>query len=142
MSFLLDTNVVSEWNKPQPDARVIAWLAQLDEDRAYLSAVTLTELRYGTSRLPRSYRHDQLERWLSFDLPDRFAGRIIPIDDEIALACGDILAEREAVGRPIEIMDAFIAATARVIGFSLVTRNQTDFAGTVSDIINPWAFEG
>ena len=138
MSFLLDTNVVSEWHKQRPDRGAAAWLADNDEDRMFLSVVTLTELRYGASRLPRSRRRDALDRWINADLRNRFAERIIPMDEEIALVCGEILAERDAVGRPMEIMDAFIAATARVINLSLVTRNASDFAGTVPDIINPW----
>jgi predicted nucleic acid-binding protein len=72
-------------------------------------------------------------------LPARFAGRVIPIDDEIATVCGDVLAERRAMGRPVEAMDACIAATARVLGLTLVTRNEADFAGSVPDILNPWS---
>lgn len=139
MSFLIDTNVVSEWLKPRPDPRATEWLAQVEEDSVFLSVVTLTELRYGVDRLPRGRRRNQLDRWLGFDLLDRFAGRIIPIDDEIALVCGIVLAEREAIGRPMELMDAFIAATVRSTGLSLVTRNEADFAGTVQEIINPWS---
>lgn len=138
MSFLLDTNVVSEWHKPRPDPGAAAWLADADEDRLFLSVVTFTELRFGASRLPRSRRRDLLDRWVNFDLRNRFADKIIPVDQDIAFACGEILAEREAMGRPMEIMDAFIAATARVIGLSLVTRNEADFHGTVPHIINPW----
>jgi hypothetical protein len=138
VSFLLDTNFVSEWHKPRPDPGAAAWLADTDEDRLFLSVVTFTELRYGMSRLPRSSRRDRLDRWINFDLRARFIDRIIPVDEEIAFACGEILAEREALGRPMDIMDAFIAATARSIGLSLVTRNEADFRGTVPDIINPW----
>lgn len=138
MSFLLDTNVVSEWHKPKPDPGPAAWLADVDEDRLFLSVVTFTELRYGMNRLPRSHRRDLLDRWINFDLRDRFIDRIIPVDEEIAFVCGEVLAEREAIGRPMDIMDAFIAATARSIGLSLVTRNEADFRGTVPDIINPW----
>lgn len=138
MSFLLDTNVVSEWRKPKPDPGATAWLADIDENRLFLSVVTFAELRYGAHRLPPSRRRDLLNSWVNFDLRDRFAGRVVPVDEEIAFSCGEILAEREAIGRPMEIMDAFIAATARVIGFSLVTRNEADFRGTVLDIINPW----
>lgn len=138
MSYLLDTNLVSEWLKPRPDPSVIAWMAEVDEDNAYLSVITFVELRYGIERMAPGRRRDQLERWLQLDLTLRFADRIIPIDDEIALTCGHILAEREEIGRPMQVMDALIAATARVIGLSLVTRNRGDFAGTVTDIINPW----
>jgi predicted nucleic acid-binding protein len=138
VSFLLDTNVVSEWVNPRPDPGVMAWLAQVDEDRVFLSIVTLTELRYGIARLASGRRRDHLDQWFRLDIPVRFADRIIPVDDDIAIACGDLLAERQAAGRPIEAMDAFIAATARTIGLSLVTRNDADFVGTIAEIINPW----
>ena len=142
MSFLVDTNVVSEWAKPRPDPGVTAWFAQVDEDQVFLSVVTLTELRYGICRLAPGRRREQLDLWFSDDLPARFADRIIPIDDDIAIACGDVLAEREAAGRPVEAMDAFIVATARVIGLTLVTRNEVHFAGSVAEIINPWSQAG
>jgi predicted nucleic acid-binding protein len=138
VSFLLDTNVVSEWIKPRPDPGVTAWLARVDEDQVFISVVTLTELQYGITRLRPGRRREQLYRWFHDEFRVRFIDRLIPIDDDIAIACGDVLAERQAAGRPVEAMDAFIAATARIIGLTLVTRNEADFAGTVGEIINPW----
>ncbi len=75
MSFLLDTTVVSEWMKPLPDASVIRWLAEVDEDRVYLSVTTLADLRYGTERLPAGARRSRLETWLREELPLRFEAR-------------------------------------------------------------------
>jgi toxin FitB len=138
VSFLLDTNVVSEWVKPRPDAGVIAWLAEIDEDQAFLSVVTFAELRRGIARLARSRRRIRLDEWLHHDLPRRFEDRILPIDNRVALMWGDIVSEREAEGRPINVMDAFIAATARTYDLTLVTRNTSDFAGSVAAIANPW----
>src|SRR6266851_2848796 len=123
MSFLLDTNVVSEWVKPQPNPAVIAWQDEVDEDRVFLSVITLTELRYGIERLAAGKRRKRLEDWLHHELPLRFEGRILDIDGAVANACGQLLAQREAAGRPIEAMDAFIAATAEVHRLTLVTRN-------------------
>lgn len=138
MSFLLDTNVVSEWVRPRPDSGVIAWLAEVDEDQAFLSVVTLAELRRGIARMARGRRRTQLDEWLHRDLPLRFENRILPIDSQVALIWGDIVSEREAEGRPITVMDAFIAATARTYNLTLVTRNTSDFAGSVTAIANPW----
>jgi hypothetical protein len=138
MSFLLDTNVVSEWTKPRPNAGLIAWLEDVDEDRVFLSVITLTELRYGIERLVASKRRKQLENWLEDELPLRFEKRFLAIDRYVADTCGNIVAQREALGRPIQAMDAFIAATAEVHGLTLVTRNVLDFDFTVRSILNPW----
>ena len=138
MSFLIDTNVVSEWVRPRPDPNVIAWFAEADEDRVFLSVVTLAELRRGVARLAEGRRRDRLDEWLRHQLPLRFEGRILAIDAVIAAAWGDVMAEREERGRPISAMDAFIAATARVHRLTLVTRNAADFEGSVPAIVNPW----
>ena len=138
MSFLLDTNVVSEWMKPRPNAGVIAWLGDVDEDQVFLSVITLAELRHGIERLAQSARRRQLAEWLEDDLPIRFEGRILDVDRFVADACGKLSASREAVGRRMQAMDALIAATARVHQLSIVTRNTSDFQPMVKDVINPW----
>ena len=139
MTFLLDTNVVSEWKKPVPDPSVIAWLANVDEDRTFLSVITLAELRYGIDRLPDGKRRSLLDHWLTHDLPTRFESRILPVGPAIADAWGILIARRAALGRPISAMDAFMAATAQVHGLTLVARNVSDFEASVASIVNPWA---
>jgi len=138
MNFLLDTNVVSESTKPRPNAGVVAWLADVDEDSVFLSVITQTELRYGVERLAPGRKHKQLDRWLQKDLLERFQGRILPIDALVADACGKLVARTEALGRPIEARDAYIAATAQVHGLTLVTRNTSHFETTVKSILTPW----
>jgi toxin FitB len=138
MSFLLDTNVVSEWIRDRPNDGVVAWLAEVDEDRVFLSVVTLAELRHGIARLPSGVRRARLEDWLATDLPLRFEGRILGIESSVALAWGDVVAERAHAGRPIGAMDAFIAATSRVHDLEVVTRNAGDFEGSVRSTLNPW----
>jgi toxin FitB len=138
VTFLLDTNVVSEWTKQRPNPGVIAWLADVDEDRVFLSVVTVAELRHGIERLPEGNRRRRLDAWLRDELPLRFAGRLLSVDQAVADCWGEVVARREAAGRPIGVMDAFIAATANVHALSLVTRNAADFESTVSDIVNPW----
>ena len=138
MSFLLDTNVVSEWVKPRPDAGVVAWLAEVDEDRVYVSVITLAELRYGIERMATGKRRTRLDEWLRNELPLRFEGRILAINIAIADAWGKIVARSEALGRPIDVTDAFIAATVEVHGLTLVTRNASDFEATLKSVVNPW----
>ena len=139
MKFLLDTNVISEPMKARPNAGVLAWLAQIDEDSVFLSVVTITELRCGIERLASGRRRDRLDGWLRKDLSLRFGERILPVDLEIADACGRLVARCESLGRPIEPRDVFIAATAEVHGLTLVTRNASDFETTVKAIVTPWA---
>jgi toxin FitB len=142
LSFLLDTNVVSESVRPRPDRGVLGWLAEADEDLVFISVITLAELRRGVARLPASRRRSRLDEWLRHELPLRFAGRILGIDEEIAAEWGDVVAEREAAGRPISSMDAFVAAITRVHALTLVTRNTVDFQGSVRAIVNPWSEAG
>jgi predicted nucleic acid-binding protein len=138
VSFLLDTNVVSEWVKPSPDAGVVAWLAEVDEDRVFVSVITLAELRYGIERMANGSRRRWLNQWLRDELPLRFEGRILSIDGAIADAWGKVVARSEAAGRPIGVTDAFIAATAEVHGLALVTRNASDFEPALKAVVNPW----
>ena len=138
MNFLLDTNVVSEGVKPQPNPRVITWLSEVDEDRVFLSVVTLAELRHGIDRLPSGRRRERLDEWLTHELRGRFEDRILPIDESIADAWGTIVAKREQAGRPVGVMDAFVAATAYVHDLTLVTRNAAHFASSVTHVFDPW----
>jgi toxin FitB len=138
LSYLVDTNVVSEWAKPVPNPGVVAWLTDTHEDEVFLSVVTLAELRYGTARLPVGKRQKRLSAWLENELPVRFEGRVLPIDARIADECGKLVARGEAAGRPIEAMDAFLAATAEVHQLTLVTRNSVHFHPLVKALLNPW----
>jgi len=142
LSFLLDTNVVSEWTKPRPDVGVVEFLATEDEDTLFLSVVTLAELRRGVDRLAPGRRRNRLDDWLRNDLLARFTGRLLAIDVPTADAWGRLSARRERVGRPMGAMDGWIAATAMVHGLTLVTRDVADFAGTVGEIICPWTAAG
>jgi predicted nucleic acid-binding protein len=138
VSFLLDTNVVSEWTKPRPNAGLVDWLAQVDEDGVFLSVVTFAELRHGIERLAAGARRRRLDEWLRNDLPVRFEERIIGVDGAIADEWGRLVARRESLGRPIHAMDALIAATAQIHALTLVTRNAEDFQPSVKAVVNPW----
>jgi toxin FitB len=139
VNFLLDTNLVSEWTKPRPNRGVVSWLADADEDRVFISVVTIAELRHGVERLAIGRRRKRLNEWIEGELLFRFDERILPIDAATADAWGRIVAHREGLGRPIGTMDAFIAATAQVHKLTLATRNQTDFEASVAAVVNPWS---
>lgn len=138
MNFLLDTNLISEWIKPNPNAGVVSWLASADEDRIYVSVVTLAELRHGIERLATGQRRKRLNEWLEDELPQRFGDRVLPIDAAVADSWGRIVARRETLGRPIGAMDALIAATAQVHDLTLATRNEAEFDSAVTAMVNPW----
>jgi toxin FitB len=137
VTFLLDTNVVSEWIKPRPNPGVADWLAGVDEDSVFLSVVTFAELRHGVERLSAGKRRKQLGEWLQNDLLLRFEQRILPVDIAVADEWGRLVARHESTGRPIHAMDALIAATAQVHSLTLVTRNASDFAASIKSV-NPW----
>ncbi len=138
MTFLLDTNVLSEWVKPSPHIRVAAWLAGIDEDIVFLSVMTLREIRHGIERLPPSARRSRLEAWLTVDLPLRFEGRLLQIDEATADRWGRLMAAGQDCGRPMSAVDGLIAAIACRHDLTLVTRNIRDSEALEIRLLNPW----
>jgi toxin FitB len=138
VTYVLDTNVISEVVKPQPDANVMRWLDETDEDRMYLSVVALAELRRGIDLMPLGRRRDALSLWLTEDLPARFEGRILPVDRPVANSWGAMMARARWAGVGLSTMHGFFAATADVHGFTLVTRNVKDFHALGVPLLNPW----
>ena len=139
MSFLLDTNIISEWTKPQPDRNVISWLAEVDEDRVFISVISFAEVRRGIELLPPGRRREHLARWLAEELPERFEDRILAIDQPIAETWGVVMARGQKAGLTLGSMDAFVAATAETCALTLVTRNVKDFERLGVSLFDPWA---
>lgn len=139
MSFLLDTNVISEGAKPRPDRKVMAWLASIEEEQLFLSVVSLGELRHGIERLANGRRKAALDVWLTNQLIPRFDQRLLLIDPGTADQWGRVVAKAQAAGRPIDAMDAFLAAHAQQHQLTLVTRNVADFEATGIRLFNPWS---
>jgi toxin FitB len=138
LTYLLDTNAISEWVKPQPDPGIVRWLDEVDEDRTYLSVISIGELRKGVERLAEGRRRDRLGQWLASELPDRFGGRMIPVDAAIADQWGQLLAHAEKAGTTVGGVDALIAATAKVHGLQVVTRNVAHFRHLGVGVVSPW----
>lgn len=138
MNVLLDTNVLSETQRPAPDARVLAWLDGVDEDRVFMSVASIAELRRGVALLDEGRRRSALTVWLANDLTARFSGRILPIDHGVAERWGDLMAESRRRGTALSTMDGFFAATALARDLTLVTRNVKDFAPFGVPLLNPW----
>lgn len=135
MSYLLDTNVLSELRRKTPDAGVVAWMANRPASTLYLSVLTLGELRKGIEGVADAKRRMVLMDWLETDLPGFFAGRILAVDASVADRWGRLLA---VAGRPLPAIDSLLGATAVQHGLSMVTRNTRDFEGLGVDVINPW----
>lgn len=138
MSYLLDTNILSELVKPQPNAGVVQWILEHPEQLCFISVVTLSELQFGIERIPASTRKQQIKTWLNHDLKARFAGRIISIDDNIAMQCGTFRAIHQTQGIPLAIADGLIAASAFIHDLAVVTRNTKDFEHLDIQLINPF----
>jgi toxin FitB len=129
VNFLLDTNIVSEWTKPGPNMGVVKWLAEADEDRMFLSVIPFGELHCGLVRLQAGAKRKRLEEWVEAELKDRFAGRVMGIDEEIASMRGRLLARAESQGRPMGTMDGFLGATGAREGNDAGDAERTRFRG-------------
>lgn len=138
MKYLLDTNVVSEWSKPRPDPAAVGWLNTAIEDDLYLSVITVGELWQGVQGLPSGKRRSALAHWVERDLTERFHGRIVGVDEQIARAWGVLLAESKQQGSAMHAVDALLAATAAVYSFTLVTRNAKHFGASGVRLLNPF----
>ena len=137
--FLLDTNIPSETVRSRPEPKLAAWLQAQKLEELYLSVVTCGELRKGIAVLEAGKRKTGLESWYREDLIVKFTGRILPVTQTIAERWGILEAQQKLTGRPMQVPDAQIAATALEHGLILVTRNTKDFEGLDIKLFNPWA---
>jgi predicted nucleic acid-binding protein len=135
LNYLIDTNVLSELRRPQPQQAVLDWFDQHPRRSLYLSVLTLGEIRKGIDKLPAGTRRQALDAWLSQDLPLYFSGRLLTLDAATAQAWGQLCAR---VQRPLPAIDGLLAATALHHGMTLVTRNTRDFEGLGLPLVNPW----
>lgn len=139
MSWLLDTCVLSELARPQPDQGVVLWLSAAEETALYLSVLTLGELEKGIAKLASSPRRRQIEDWVRNELAERFAGRVLAVDQNVAEHWGRLSGESEARGEPLPVIDALLAATSIVHGLEVVTRNVADLERCGARCVNPWS---
>lgn len=136
--IILDTNVVSELIRAAPDPGVRAWVNSIPSTQITTTSITAAELYYGVARLPTGQRRQQLAVAVSALLNDALRGRIAPFDERAARRYADVISGRERAGRPIEVLDAQIAAICRELGAALATRNIKDFEETGVELIDPW----
>ncbi|WP_288192581.1 type II toxin-antitoxin system VapC family toxin [uncultured Phyllobacterium sp.] len=136
--IVLDTNVISEMMKLEPDPRVVQWLAEQPAVSLFTTTITQAEILYGLSLLSEGKRKSALVDMARLMFSDDFAGRILPFDGSAAAVYPDIFSERRRAGKSISQFDAQIAAIVQSRGATLATRNVKDFADSGLDIVNPW----
>ena len=136
--ILLDTNVISELMRPQPEPRVLAWADGLDPDAVAITAMNEAEILHGLARLPAGRRQVQLRQSWEALVSELFSGRIWSFSSEAAHWYAELLWQRERLARPMATADAVIAATALANGVPLATRDVHDFAEIGLALINPW----
>jgi predicted nucleic acid-binding protein len=137
--ILLDTNVLSELAKPQPDPRVVSWTRRSAAALA-VPTIAVAEMAYGIEKLVEGRRRQDLLAALQ-RLVTEFADRLFDFNVKTAWAYGAILASARRAGRPMTVPDAAIAAIAKANGCALATRNARDFATAGLEIVNPWQSE-
>lgn len=135
MSYLLDTNIISETIRRRPNKAVTSWLDQIPGEALFVSVLTLGEVRKGIESLEDKKRQEKLRVWLEHELPAWFEGRVLAVDLAVADRWGRLLAE---VRRPVPTIDSLLAATALHYELRLVTRNAGDFKYPGLEVINPW----
>jgi len=138
VKWLLDTNVVSEGVRKQPNSRVVNWIAAEPTSDTAISIVTLAELREGASTVQEEAKRDRFAKWIDTEIVDTFGNRTLPLTTEILIAWLDLSRKLRARGRTRDPADLLIAATARVHNLTLVTRNSRHFAGTGVVVYDPW----
>ena len=138
MRFLLDTNVLSEAVRPEPDPGVVTWLEAQSTLDLSISVLTLGEIRKGIPLLADGGKHDRLHQWLRAELTRQFTDRVLPVDEAVALAWGHLDAEGRDAGRQLPVIDGLLLATAQVHDLTLVTRNERDCSDRGVAVLNPW----
>lgn len=134
MSYLLDTCVLSEDTKARPNPKVDEWVKRNGRSGFFVSVISLVEIRFGIRRMPVGRRRTSFENWFNTKLFPSIQPGLVDVDEEIALLCGDLMAEHPNA----EIPDAMIAGTALVHGLVVATRNVKHFRFSGLSVFNPW----
>ena len=139
MKYLLDTCVISELIKQEPNPKVIQWISSLDEVNLFICVLTIAELHKGIEKLPESRKKSTLHKWVTYDLRKRFKNRIIDFDIQAAKTWGKIQAKSELSGKTLPVIDGLIAAIGHFHDLVVVTRNIKDMKASGVELLNPWA---
>ena len=138
MAWLLDTNILSEGRKPKPEPRVAAFYDAQPLNALYISVVNIAEIRFGIELQQDPARRAQLNDWLTLKLRPAFAGRILPVTEEILVKWRLLMEEGRKIGHTYSHPDLLLAATALQHGLTVVTRDRSDFDMARAPVFNPW----
>ena len=138
MNYLLDTCVLSELIKAQPNHKVINWITTIDDSSHYISVLTIGELHKGIEKLSVSKKKASLHRWVTVELQERFNNKILDIDINVAATWGKVQAQSELMGQTLPAIDGLIASTGIAHNLTIVTRNTKDMQASGGSLINPW----
>ena len=136
--IVLDTNVISELMRPEPDAGVLAWVAGQPRAMLYATSISQAEILSGIAMLPEGRRRTALGAAAEAIFAEDLAGRILPFDSAACIHYARIVSKRRAAGSPIDAFDAMIAATTLAAGASVATRDTNGFEGCGVAVIDPW----
>lgn len=136
--IILDTNIVSEVMKAEPNPAVLAWMNAQDGADLFLTVITIGEISFGLHGMTEGRRRQSLDSAFERIVESDFQDRVLPVTAESARRYGVLMAQRKALGRPLGVADGFIAAIAFVEGFALATRNVRDFDHCGVTVINPF----
>jgi predicted nucleic acid-binding protein len=139
VKWLLDTNVVSESVRPNPNRKVLSWIAAHPGDELAISILTIAELRDGVAALGDASRQQSLDSWMSEYILPNFGDRTLPITVDILVDWLSLSRVLNAKGRPRVAADLLVAATARIHDLTIVTRNVRDFMHTGVVVYDPWS---
>ena len=137
MAWLLDTNILAELRRPQPEAKVVDFVARQPLDQLFVSAVTLAEIRFGI-QLVSGPRRELLNNWLTSTIRPMFDGRILPMSEDILLRWRLLIEEGRRRGHTFSQPDLMIAATAAHHGLTVVSRDREHFDEAGVPLVNPW----
>src|SRR5207253_9524452 len=138
MSWLLDTNVLSELRRPKPELRVVGFVASQPLDVLFISVVTLAEIRFGIELLGEPNRRAELQDWLTYRVRPMFDQRVLAITEDIMLKWRHLVEEGRKTGYTFSQPDLIIAATAIHHGLTVVTRDRSDYDKVRVSVMNPW----
>ena len=139
MNYILDTCLISELAKSEPNKKVVDWVLSENETNFYVSVLTFGELHKGIEKLPESKKKEKLRIWVENELRNRFQNRIMGIDIRVSITWGKIQSIAEKKGKPMPAIDSLIAATGIAYGMIVVTRNISDMEQSGVDLFNPWS---
>jgi predicted nucleic acid-binding protein len=140
--IVLDTNVISELMRPQPNAAVVAWIAVQPGATLCTTSINKAEILYGIAALPHGRRRTGLLATAEAIFDEDLADRVLPFDGAAAARYAEIVTARNRAGRRIDSFDALIAATALAAGAAIATRDVSGFEGIGLTLIDPWAQRG